>query len=874
MPGADNTLDYVSIPSACLVVQGLPLVGWLDSSAVIASTWAAPLLTLAGSLCLPAFLSRLGHGPTTAIEELGECTVRPSLGLLGRCADACASLGLFDVPKLNEREWTTHLSSSLVRLPTPSPFELALGDLDAANAFRTAAVPAVAGRAAVPAVPARRAAGRRPAARRVPAVPAILAVPAVPARSPAALEWWNLAKVKDSYDSTSEFPLAAMWRRGQAAPDRTSVAARDDAGSRVGNLAAILSRHLLFIIGDENATHAARARTLGRVGNRLDALPVALLSHSFDPDVLEVEYADAFAFARSSDRQDAVTAARLLHAERAYPNLVPLLERLPSVAARRDAVDALSAALPAAVASFSLFARLAPVDEFVKTHDAFILQCFNRGIPVPGAGGIISLVLQQHEEWKSAQLPSGQLTSPVDSGELARAPNHGRPAIAYRRALQEDPLFLQALQELEGCDLDSASGREEANEISCLAGCISFQLYHSNPTSMLHRSPAFAILHQCATDMRGYIGKAQAANPLTGEIDELQKHWLPSASSVQLAFAGKLTKFPWFNGDSGALALHNLMVTEPFLPCPEDQIFIVPSVLKLIVPFARATFTAIGWDALSSTGYTMAALFEQQAAHVDFITGLGDLEKGTLLTETAAGFRQALADAEAHIVQLYGDPELVGHKLSHILPFGGAYDVMIKRHLETVKPMITLRRTFPTLMPRSAPRSLPGVQLSTPPSPGGGGAGKGPGKGAGSPAAGHGVPGSMHWVAKWPDDHHAHMGNHIYDVAAICDYYKIDPARFCVSSLSVKQGDNKLALCQQWGQQYHTSSTSAAHIVPTDFNLDYILKHFATPAPGGGGKGKGKGAGRGGGKGGGKGGVNSRGRGAKRSQTEAFDGGA
>ena len=32
---------------------------------------------------------------------------------------------------------------------------------------------------------------------------------------------------------------------------------------------------------------------------------------------------------------------------------------------------------------------------------------------------------------------------------------------------------------------------------------------------------------------------------------------------------------------------------------------------------------------------------------------------------------------------------------------------MLARHVETVKPMITLRRTFPTLMPQSAPRSLP-----------------------------------------------------------------------------------------------------------------------------------------------------------------------
>jgi hypothetical protein len=133
----------------------------------------------------------------------------------------------------------------------------------------------------------------------------------------------------------------------------------------------------------------------------------------------------------------------------------------------------------------------------------------------------------------------------------------------------------------------------------------------------------------------------------------------------------------------------------------------------------------------------------------------------------------------------------------------------------------------------------------------------------------------MHWVAKWPDDHHVQMGNQIYDIAAICDYYKISPEHFCISTLSVKRGDNKLALCQQWGQKYHTSSTSAAHTVPTDFNLDYVLKHFATPASAApGGRGAGKGNGKGGAKTEGKGGAKGRGRGVKRTPTVAFTEGA
>jgi hypothetical protein len=301
-----------------------------------------------------------------------------------------------------------------------------------------------------------------------------------------------------------------------------------------------------------------------------------------------------------------------LYAEHTYADLVRLVRPLPLSSSRRDAITALTTILPSSLSSLSVFARLGPLDDFVKSHSAFIVQCVNRQLPVLGPEGIISLLLQQHAEWKNLNPPGAHGGATASgSGELLPSSGHGRPLIAYRRALQEDPPFLQALQELEECDLETPEGRESANEVSCLAGCVAFQLFHAHPASMLHRSPAFTILHQCTADMRAYVGKAQAANPTSGEIDSLQEHWLPSAASLQLAFAGKLTKFPWFNGDSGALALHNLTVTEPFLPCPDEQIFTVPAVLRLIIPFARSTFTAIGWDALSDTGYTMAALFER-----------------------------------------------------------------------------------------------------------------------------------------------------------------------------------------------------------------------------------------------------------------------
>ena len=54
--GADNTLDYLCTPSGAKLVAAFPKLGWLDSSAVVPGTRAAPALAIQGVTCPPAFL--------------------------------------------------------------------------------------------------------------------------------------------------------------------------------------------------------------------------------------------------------------------------------------------------------------------------------------------------------------------------------------------------------------------------------------------------------------------------------------------------------------------------------------------------------------------------------------------------------------------------------------------------------------------------------------------------------------------------------------------------------------------------------------------------------------------------------------------------
>jgi hypothetical protein len=156
LPGEDNTLDYVAVSAATAVVRGLPLLGWVDSSAVQANTRAAPLLSVAGCVCLSTYVEDKSSPVGRALLALSELLAVPTLVLLGRCADACESLRMFAVPLTNYDDWVDKLKPALARIPHPSPFILGGGELVEANAFATPAIPAVAAVAAIAAVPAVR----------------------------------------------------------------------------------------------------------------------------------------------------------------------------------------------------------------------------------------------------------------------------------------------------------------------------------------------------------------------------------------------------------------------------------------------------------------------------------------------------------------------------------------------------------------------------------------------------------------------------------------------------------------------------------------------------------------------------------------------
>ena len=134
----------MSVAKGADVVKAFPKLGWVDSSSSAADTVAAPLLSVAGVVCLPAFIEDPTTPASRAILGLAEVTVVPSLAFVNKCADACSSLGILTVPLYHYTDWVHKLGPALGRTPSPSPFSIGAGDLVEANAFRVVATSAPA----------------------------------------------------------------------------------------------------------------------------------------------------------------------------------------------------------------------------------------------------------------------------------------------------------------------------------------------------------------------------------------------------------------------------------------------------------------------------------------------------------------------------------------------------------------------------------------------------------------------------------------------------------------------------------------------------------------------------------------------------------
>ena len=865
--GQDANLDFVACPGTAKAVIALPSLGWVDASSAGAGLMAAPLLAL-------SILGAAGHcdwdAPAMApILKSSELATSFTLVTLSNAADAWAVLEVLDRVYKDSKSFLDAAEIAMGRVPSPSPFLITPASIEIREAFLTGGTPAVPGIAGVPAIPAVAAVAAvpgtraRPASRGVaaqlaiarvpgtrarafvPAVPAVPAVAAIPPSGPAELAWWHRVTLGDCIDRTHPLPFLSMIGRGLVALDRCSAAARSDPASRVRVVSSYLLPHLASTMGLKDvmlsaSTAISVARHFRLFHSRLRALPDELRSGSFDPDVLEAELVDDLAFTGSEADQNSVTAGRLAYIQPDFPDLFNFISHATNGAGKVAVLQRLGGVLTDGALKQTLFARLSLLNAFLASHSSFIIQMLNKQIPLEGADGLVSLLLAEHEDWKAGNALPGLGAPPAESdgGELGSS-RSGRALTepALKRCLVEDSVFVSTAAEILDLDPTKKEERCKALELGTLSRCFIFQIFFDNPARVLHRHPVFNFLYKCLDAFPELVGVAQRTDLVTRKVDSLQETWTSSVAFLKPAFAGNWTALAplLVNGPDGALALFNLAASEPFDPVPFEQCFIVESVLELLIPFARATMITIGWNATSSTGYTLASFFERQLKYVKWIRGMGSHEVESLLAKAQANCVEGLALATLQCSRLLGDPEPSGIVMNCILNHGSNFDVTMEAAAAGHAPLIAVRRAFPHLLPASAPRSLPGVVLSSPTkaTPKGGDPGAGGASGV--------KPGSKRALATWPDDDkwELKLGTFLFDCEKIATATNLDVNKMCWPVLlSTKEDDARSSLCPCPTAAGHTSLAASAHARPKGFNVHALAKKFARKLDGDGKKAK------------------------------------
>ena len=844
-------MDFVHVDKTASMVTAFPSM-WVDASSVVIGHVAAPFLMVSALACTAAFADWDDPTIATFMSTSSELTIRFTLGFAGTCADTVAALGLFDKAYSSTLDFLAALPEELSRVPDPSPFEFKTTDMETPTPFLIGAVAGRAAVAGIAGVPAVRAAGGRARVAAIRAVPAIPAIAAVLGTGPPDLAWWNMLCLAHSLDRASPLPLASFLRRGMVALDRCSSLARADATSRICSANDILRAYLLAQL-PAASSDASLARLFRRTHDRLHALPSPLRSGSLDPDVLELELADDLAWL-TPEKQDGITAQRLIYIQPSYDAVYDLVIRLPDTAARVSVISQIVAlALPKFVKQ-SLYAQLDPLQNFLSDRSSLLIQSWNKGLPVHE---VVRVLLTDFVDGETGpQL--ADTTTGNDDGSLETGSSKvlGLSASALRRTLVEDADFLGAVEEIMQEDTSTADGRRGALEIAYLSGCVIFTRFFANPRLLVSWHKVFTSLYSCLGAAPSYFGRAQAADS-SGVIDPLREEWEFHESQLALYHRGHVSSMMHFGLPHGSLALYNLSASEAFLDCPKDQLYVVESVLKLQAAFVGSTFTAAGWNPYSTEGYTMRALFERQLAHVEWIRGMGDMEQAELLPHAQNTFELTLARVDARIIAKFNHPEPYTVILDYVEPFGEFYDNALSSKTRGAAPLIIVRRAFPLMLATSQPRSLAGVALPSSGARGGGGGagggggggggrgdgggggggdggrgkggGKGKGKGDGK-AVQPGKPGSKSGLAQWTDDTHMRLGPQVYDTAAIASYYGLGEGMCFPVLLTVKTGGEALCLCADWGTDGHTSLTSAKHKRPATWNANYIDKHFAAAA--------------------------------------------
>ena len=768
-------------------------------------------------------------------------TTRLPLDTIERHAASMKSFGAFATTFTDYSDYRLKVVKLLSQQPDLSSLDLHAADIEEPTPFDAPRVPA-GGAPGGPRRPGLRGGAAQQQQQQQPQAPQ------GPARQgPADLRWLSLTRASELVDSAAALPMAGLLRLWTLLPDRCSDAERRDARSIVRANAEMLAGGVVKAAVAASPSDPLLAASLPAFLATCAEFPLPRY-RAFNLSTADAvnELRDTLLYEQGSatDRSRAVSR-RLLLAKRDLPELVSLLEELGSPEERVSQLERLSTLACPGRHSQALELRLSDISAWVTIRASAITQLRNKG---KAGSQLLDILLDDARDQGTGPV----VQSAASVGEETSEPivGAGLSALALSRALGDDG-FVQAAASIAAESTDLAAGRRKVLEIATGAGCMIFQQLLYKPAGLKARHPALGAAHASSGEFSTYLGRRQAMGE-DGKIDPLAAEWQSHPSQVALLLKGKVSQMQLVNPPYGVVALLNLTAAEPFLPVPDDQMYVTESVLDALGPFGHQTIVAWAGPgaAISSTGYTFKTLCEKQRSHVAWIRRQGDRVQDELLPHANAAFRAALERIDLELARKLECSHPRDEKFTHLLSFGEAYDQALQAKRAGVAPLLTVQRALPGLVATSAPRSLPGVVLE------GAGSGSrtrsqregddGEGERASKkPKSDPPKPGSKKQMATWVDDAHLRLGNDTFDISGYVAKLGLEPkaaADLCWPVLVSKQPKKAaLAFCPCPDAEGHVGINAVAHRRPSGFDLDVLNRDFCEHAPPQGSKGKGGG---------------------------------
>lgn len=647
----------------------------------------------------------------------------------------------------------------------------------------------------------------------------------------------SIADMLHAEDSLSDeaFQPRTLARACLLMGSKDNQTERDDDSSTVRLASEQISGILRRDMRNDNPSVAGLASRFVRMLRDVH-LPATFSMQAFSAESALREFELGYNYAHSSAAEaQAIEAELFLNTGHQFPIFEPLLERFETGPEAAGEFQRLSLSLlPAALTSATNMVKLPALSELLRQASwrSTVAHLINASPTISGTELVTSLV-RTHSE------VSGGLSGGA-SGSFPAASSSSLVPDTYGSI--RDSSIADALRSDEASAALAAAATQsgvERVETIMQSGCVLLTRAELLQEAWLHnKHPTLAFSSLDQPSIRPYFSQVLVEDSESGEVpSRLASYVIPSS---EIATVRTRT---WSALDllGQALEIKRLQHGTAFMPVKANEIYVVDSCLRLIKEHGSRFFFALNLALEPANGYAFTDGVDLQLKAVDFARSLPKDDCAEWLTFLTDQFKQNWLDAGGdhyHSKLRSGRPDAPEAQLSEFLPLDNAFTSNVNARMKRAEPVAEFRMAFPSMF-SSDKVALPGTSSSAigmgPPNPK-----PKPDKGKGkdkdkqlskrkgdAEASG---PGSKSSLAVSLSTSEMWIAGVVFKLDQIAQHYKMArPDHVCWPVLlSKKKGPAALEICPDHAT--HGDLNQAVHKRPSNFNLDYVYKHFTRAA--------------------------------------------